>query len=193
MNQATSATSSGASFWRAMFSLWDTLLMSLVLGAILTILSGEAGLGLTFWAVFVCVALAYGKSVGKGNSQKTALAGVLGAQLALVVNNIKPQVPAVGGVSADQMVDFMRMLSYPAVGWVVTEFDQRRLGVMARAWNWLVPAVVLPAVTVWLLTGDLRQVLTELVFTTGCALILHLKKVGGKEPTPAQATSAAAQ
>lgn len=192
-NDVAADSAPPVTFWRAVFSLWDTLLLSILLGLVISFISGKLGTGLPVWTVFVCVALAYGKLRSGGNSQKSALAGVFGAQLAIVVNNVKPHVGPVGGVSADQMIALARMAAYPILGWTVIDLEHRRLGIVAKAWNWLVPVVLIPGTVVWLVTGDLRQALAELIFTTGCALIVYFKKAGTQAPAQAGPAPASAR
>lgn len=199
MNGAAAATRTPPSFWRTLVSLWDTFALSVGLGLALMLI-GAVGLKTDFnkltgahflesvdsliWALLICVAVAYGKLSSKGDAAKTAGAGLGAAVLATAVTSLK-------GKTSPDLVDGVRVLFYPVLAGVVVRLEKHEHKFAARAWQVLVPLVLLPGIVIGVTRGSFWAGLAEVIFAAGCALILHAKKIESQKTSPSVAATTA--
>jgi hypothetical protein len=197
--EETENQSDGASARQTRVSFWDTLGWSVILGLILMFIAFIGPLiekhqlaqfpGLAekmVWSVSVCLALAYGKVVSKADPDKTALAGLGGVGVAsLFVNQLQAYNPAEGlqvaGDSAAHVIDAVRVITYPLLGWTVVRLERLHLTTPAKALKWFAPLALIPGAVIWAATKDPWRGLLEVVFVTGCALVLHGKKLPAEQ------------
>ena len=166
------------SFWDTLWSMRWSLLLSIGLGLVLVLISfigsGESKLKFegVVWAVVICVSLTLGKTLTKRNELMVALFGLAGVFLAKVINDQT--------LLDYDVVDVIRILLYPVLGWTVVKLERTDLSRMTNILQtWLFPMVVLPllaGVIVAVTDNPPSKVLAEVVFASGCALILHLQK-----------------
>ncbi len=196
IKKVTTGRSRG-SVWHTVSSLWDTLGLSMILGLIMmsfgsNILKWDkthfdnlltAGhvweeLKPLIWAVITCLGMAYAKVASEGDPTKTAGAGMVSAVIAALITN-----PDFKGAIPDE-ISVVRIFFYPVLAWTVVELERLHLASLASAWMYLASVVLIPGILVGVIQsgpdkeaeGLLRGV-AEVVFSVGCAMILHAKKV----------------
>jgi hypothetical protein len=163
------------------WSLRKSLLLSIVLGLVLVLISfigsREVQWDDLVWAVVVCVALTLGKTLSKRSQFTVAVLGLLGALLAKFINDQT--------LLNYDVVDVVRIILYPVLGWTITKLERYELAHMTRAVRtWLFPLLVIPAVAVAVIAitqNPVSRVIAEVVFAVGCGLIVHMHPVPGDQ------------
>ena len=165
-------TSFAATLWSLRWSLLFSFFLGLVLVLISFIGTGNLKFEGVVWAVMICVALTLGKTLTKRNELMVAVFGLAGVFLAKVINDQT--------LLNYDIVDVIRILLYPVLGWTVVKLERTDLSKMTNILQtWLFPMMVLPllaGVIVAITENPPSKVLAEVIFASGCALILHLQK-----------------
>ena len=160
------------SLWPLRWSVLFSFLLGLVLVFISFIGTGNLKFEGVVWAVVICVALTLGKTLTKRNEVMVAIFGLLGVLLAKLINDQT--------LLNYDVVDVVRILLYPVLGWTVVRLERAALTGMAHLLQtWLFPMLILPllaGVIVAITDNPPSKVLAEIVFASGCAMILHLQK-----------------
>jgi hypothetical protein len=210
-----SSTSSAASTTEGSATLGATLLrvawlavgLGLVLEAILLILTisfgGALGMGKIVadlvqkisWSVIVCVGLAFGKTVSKGNAAWMGLSGLFGAPVAFRVAGTLHKTASSALKLAEQgagaafpfLIAALKGLEYAVLGLLLAWLGKKAAaGAMSYAGIGLGVGVIFATVIVYasgaqqVTPGVISQFINELVFPIGCSLAIFGADVLGK-------------
>ena len=81
----------------------------------------------------------------------------------MFVNQLQADNPAEGLDPAAHVIDAVRVITYPLLGWTVVQLVRLHLTTPAKASKWFAPLALIPGAVIWAATNDPWRGLLEVV------------------------------